>query len=174
MTSASRIHSSSSTANFFVRKMNQVRNPRGIILLDRASLVGWLLKTPVRAEGGNRLQFAPYSNREGLFIGRVVRSFHHEPNCEIGCSCVAMKNLGALRDRPVAEIPVIAECRYAVRVDLSREGHRLSNLRLRRDSRRDRWGSLGHSLVHQLDYYRRLWRLILNPDPVACECKVGT
>src|ERR1019366_9973748 len=141
--------------------------------LGRTSLVGWLLKTPVRAEVGSRLQFARYSDGKALFIGRVIRPVHCEPDNEIGRSCIAMKNVGSFRDCPVAEVPVITECRYAVRGGLSREGYRLPNLRLRRDSRCDSWGGLGDGSVHQLDYHRRLWRLILKPDRATFECKGG-
>lgn len=141
--------------------------------LGHTSLIGWLLKTTVRAEVGSRLQFARYSNGKALFIGHVVGSVHREANFEIGRPCIAMGNVSPFRHCPVAEVPVITECRYAARVGLSREGHRLPNLRLRRNSRSNRWGGLGHSVVHQLDYYRRLWRLILQPDRITCECKAG-
>src|SRR6266567_1219768 len=135
------------------------------------SFVGWLLKAPVRPELGSRFQFAGYSDGKTLFIGRVVRPVHCEPNPEIGRSGIAMRNVGSLRDCPVAEVPVIADCRYAGRVGLGRKGDRLPSLRLRRDSGRNGWGGLSHRGVHQLNYNRRLWRLLLKMDRATFERK---
>lgn len=137
------------------------------------SFFGWLLKRPVRAELGSRLQFARYADGEALFIGRVVRPIHCELDNEIGRSCIAMRNVGPFRDGSVAEVPVVAECRHAARVGLSREGDGFPSLRLRRDSGRNSWGGLGGSSVHQLDYHGRLRRLILKPDRTPFEYKGG-
>src|ERR1700736_4275677 len=81
--------------------------------LGCTSFVGCLLKAPVRAEIGSGFQFARYSDGKALLIGQIVRSVYRKTDREIGGSCVAMGHLGAFGDRPIAEVPVIAECRWA-------------------------------------------------------------
>ena len=88
--------------------------------LDEASIVGQL---------GHHLEIARYLDGEVLFGGHAVHPVHGEADREVCRSCVAVRCLGALRTRAVAEVPVIGDCGCPAGIGLCGKIYRLTGLR---------------------------------------------
>src|SRR4249919_2399202 len=82
-----------------------------------ASVVPWFvrrfLETLVVAQLGKRPQISTHLDGKILYRRYAIHSVHHQPNGEIRCSRVSVRNLGIIGTGTVSKIPMVAQRRCA-------------------------------------------------------------